>query len=521
MLTFGKLIVGASSAANYLDEIVPQDGCPAWAPSAQRIVEQVLGIDLSRPPTSTELARLLLACRADNGRMWPARTRRRTVCGFDFVLQPHKSVALALVFAPTVDEASAIWGCISRANNIAMELLASILGQARKGKMGAGGTEPGCTTWLSIRHRTAWGTLAAKVGRNGTKADSTVRVQGDPAVHIHNVLFNLVVTLDGRIGSLDSQRLSRAVVHLCGARFQVELACELRALGIHVTCGKDGASAVLPAVDSRAVEFFSKRNRVIGSIARRFAERVGRRWEDLSEKDDLAWLRRSAEISRLGGLRTLPNMQGWIEDASEIGWKHKSVVREFKPRQMSKAERIECACTNATAQAKATIASDTALNEVWLRVFAMRGLIGAGLCEKADIELVSEHLRDFCEHASSTSIYRTCKRDHSFQGAILDALWSNLAVNRQPHSECGTTLHANNVGIKRLAVEREISTIEGHPYARSAKNGRGMARQNTRFESNMKEMENDSQMLDRAEKIRRAIAPSIIAMAPDDSASSG
>ena len=64
-----------------------------------------------------------------------------------------------------------------------------------------------------------------------------VPVPGDPHAHIHNALFNVVVTEDGRIGSLDTQRL-HARVHEFGAYFQARLATALRALGIRTEYDK-------------------------------------------------------------------------------------------------------------------------------------------------------------------------------------------------------------------------------------------------------------------------------------------
>ena len=79
------------------------------------------------------------------------------------------------------------------------------------GKGGEAGSEPGGVGWVSFRHRTARPTLAIQDGPRGTTYLVDAPVGGDPHAHIHNVLFNMVVTADGRVGSLDTKGLNSKV----------------------------------------------------------------------------------------------------------------------------------------------------------------------------------------------------------------------------------------------------------------------------------------------------------------------
>src|SRR3978361_2052548 len=123
-----------------------------------------------------------------------------------------------------------IWHAIDRANDATMRYVAREVGWARKGGAGEDGADPGAVGWVSSRQHPARPTRPVQDGANGATYLAQSPIGGDPHAHIHNALFNLVVTEDGRVGSLDTQRLhSRG--HACGAFFQARLADALRRLG--------------------------------------------------------------------------------------------------------------------------------------------------------------------------------------------------------------------------------------------------------------------------------------------------
>src|SRR4029077_8461421 len=114
--------------------------------------------------------------------------------------------------------------------------------------------------WVSFRHHVARPTLPIQDGPGGATYLADSPVGGDPHCHIHNAFFNLVVTEDGRIGSLDTQRL-HSRVHEFGAYFQAPLATELRALGIDTAYDKKEEAFVLTAIPQRISDAFSKGRR--------------------------------------------------------------------------------------------------------------------------------------------------------------------------------------------------------------------------------------------------------------------
>ena len=176
-----------------------RDSRASWRPDMPRAIADALGIDTTRMPKDEALDRLFEARRADTGEAWSGH--KREISALDLTLAPHKSVSLAAEFAATPAERAAIWFAIDRANDATMRYVARELGWARKGKGGSLGADPGAVGWVSFRHHTARPTVTVRDGKAGpTYLAEVTSMAGDPHAHIHNALFNAVVTEDGRVG---------------------------------------------------------------------------------------------------------------------------------------------------------------------------------------------------------------------------------------------------------------------------------------------------------------------------------
>jgi hypothetical protein len=233
----------------------------SFRPDMPRPVAKALGIDPSHPPKDAELDRLFEAKRADTGAPWSKQARQ--ISGFDFVFSPEKSASLAAAFATTPAEAAAIKNAIFSANDAAMRYAATDLGFARKGHAGEEGADPGEVGWVTFVHDAARPTLALQDGPNGATYLIDAPIAGDPHYHPHNFLPNLVVTEDGRIGSIDARALTADRIHEYGAYFQSQLADRLRALGVRIDYDAGEQAVVLPDIPEKAVDLFSKRDRQV------------------------------------------------------------------------------------------------------------------------------------------------------------------------------------------------------------------------------------------------------------------
>lgn len=364
-----------------------RDSRATWRPDMPASVAGALGIDASRAPKNADLDRLFEAKRADTGAPWSEHPRK--LSAYDLTIAPHKSVTLAAEFAQNPAEAAAIWHAIDRANDATMRYVARELGWARKGKGGEDGADPGAVGWVSFRHHTARPTLHVQDGPNGATYLADIPIPGDPHAHIHNALFNIVVTEDGRIGSLDTQRL-HARVHEFGAYFQARLATELRALGIRTAYDKKEEAFVLPAIPQHVVDAFSKGRRKREQDARAFAERQGLDWDVLAADRKFKILQVAGLSERLAKHAGKNDREIWEQQALALGWRHTSVLEGADGTLAADGDRYDRACAFAARHLAREFHTAAVLDHDKLRMYAARGLIQTGATGIHDIDRIVE-----------------------------------------------------------------------------------------------------------------------------------
>jgi len=367
-----------------------RDGRATWRPDMPAAVAAVMGIDPTKLPKDAELDRLFEAKRADTGEGWS--DRKRTISAYDLTVAPHKSITLAAEFASSAAEGALIWNAIDRANDATMRYVAREIGWARKGAGGEEGAEPGAVGWVSFRHHNARPTMQVQDGPTGVTYLADVPMAGDPHAHIHNGFFNLVVTADGRVGSLDTKRLNDRV-HEFGAYFQAQLADELRRLGIVTAYDAKQEAVMLPAIPQAAVDAFSKGRRQTERNAKRFAKEQGVDWDELTAERKFGLMSAAATVERLTKNDTRTDQEVWRDQAAAMGWQHKTVMEGAATPALTDAERFERAYAF-TAKHLATEFHTTAvLTQDKVRTIAARSLIGVGIAGgAADIDRVMELL---------------------------------------------------------------------------------------------------------------------------------
>ncbi len=388
---------GVDAAGRQLDEggrltayYTGRDSRATWRPDMPAALAQAVGIDATRMPRDAEMTLLFEGRRADTGEAWSQHPRK--LSGFDLVFSPHKSVTLAAEFAETPAESAAIWNAMDRANDRAMRHVAQVLGWARKGAGGEDGADPGVVGWISFRHHAARPTLQIQDGAGGQTYLMDSPVAGDPHAHIHNFLMNVVVTDDGRIGSLDTRALTDPRVKEFGAYFQMILADELRRLGAAIAYDAGKQAVVLTSIPEQVSKAFSKRDTQILRSARRFAETQGLAWDDLSAERKLEIVEEASAEGRLGKMKS-DERRIWREQAGALGWDHRTVMGEVAHPRRTDAERFDMAYAFAAKELAAEFHTAAVISHEKLGMYAARGLIGTGAAGgTADIEHVVELL---------------------------------------------------------------------------------------------------------------------------------
>ena len=369
-----------------------RDSRATWRPDMPAILAKAIGIDPRLMPRDGEMSRLFEGRRADNGEAWSPHKRK--LSGFDIVFSPDKSVSLAAEFAPTPAETALIWNGVDRAVDRAMRYLAQEVGWARKGAGGEDGADPGAVGWISFRHHTARPTLQVQDGPNGETYLFEAPVAGDPHIHIHNFLMNLVVTAEGRIGSLDTRGLTDAKVKEFGAYFQAVLADELRRLGIKVGYDANEQAVVIEQIPEDVKAGFSKRDRQILHKARAFAESQGLAWDELSAEKKLDITEEASAEGRLGKMKA-DEKRIWQEQAEALGWRHGSVLKEVRYEALADEQRFDRAYRFAAARLVEEFETAAVIDHDKLGMYAARGLIGVGISAGAhDIRRVVELLEE-------------------------------------------------------------------------------------------------------------------------------
>lgn len=357
----------------------------SWRPDMPASVAAALGIDLTKPASNAALDRLFEAKRADTGEAWSGRPRK--ISAYDLTLAPHKSITLALEFAQSEAEAAAIRHAMDKAGEATMRYVAREMGWARKGIGGQDGADPGAVAWAAFRHRTARPTLHVQDGPDGQTYLADIPVPADPHAHTHYVLFNIVVTEDGRIGSLDTQRL-HSRVHEFGAYYQARLAKELWKLGIRTAYDKKEEAFVLSMIPQHVSDAFSKGRRKREIDARAYAERQGLDWDSLPVERKYRILQTAGLAERLAKHAGKNDREIWQEQARALGWHHVTAMEGAEREALADAERYDRAYAFAARHLAKEFRTAAVIDHDKLRMYAARGLIQAGINGIDDIDRV-------------------------------------------------------------------------------------------------------------------------------------
>ena len=320
----------------------------------------------------------------------------------DLCWSADKSVSLAWAMAPTEAERNLIAQAHKDAVASALTYVETEIGRARKGKGGRDGYDAGHIGWISFDHYASRPTV--EVARTDTATGQaytelvTLKVAGDPQLHTHVAIPNVVLAENGRVGSLDLQRLNGRV-HEFGALYQAHLATNLRRHGVDVVLDEATGAARLSAIPDRVRDAFSKRTRNGTDAARAYAKSAGLDWDDLDDNRKIGLAKQGVQGDpRQIKQDDLGDWTSWRRQAAELGWTPRSVLRpergQGRELGLGQEEREERDERLAQAYEVAVGVLDKALQRravvdgAELRVAAARGLVASGVEGPADIDAV-------------------------------------------------------------------------------------------------------------------------------------
>jgi hypothetical protein len=395
------------------------------------------GFHAKREPTAAERDHLLAGRRADGstpGRaaLLEGLAATRSRIGYvDLCWSADKSVSLAWAFAPTEAERAIIAQAHRDAVDAAMRHVESEIGRARKGKAGRDGFEPGRIGWVGFDHYASRPTVEVP-RRNAATGEAytelvTLKVAGDPQLHTHVAVPNVVLTASGRVGGLDLQRLEGRV-HEWGALYQAHLATNLRRHGIDVVLDAATGAARITAIPEPVRAAYSKRTMNGTDAARAYAAGVGLDWDSLDAERRIGLAKRGVQGDpRQAKQDDLSDWAAWRREAAALGWRHRSVLRSETIPLPVREERLELAYEAALGLLDRDLQRRAVTDASVARVAAARGLIASGVESAAEIDDV---VRAFA------------KRGVHQDGQAVGLIWGQTAdAQGRERVKLTTTLH--------------------------------------------------------------------------------
>jgi hypothetical protein len=380
MMTFGKIAAGAPSAMGGMTKHMLTQTVPREVADLSRyytrenelgenearvrrdmhpVAAKGLGLNPELPVGMDEINSLLSGRRADGekieGKTYSefreyvdpktGETKTKVPIGsVDFCLTPDKSVSVAWAFATPAEQA-AIYQAHSDAANATMAYVEMHMAKAGRGKGGAEGYDQGHLAWVEFDHYTARPTLDIVTQVNGQNSTERViiDVPGDPDLHRHYTVMNAVFCENGRVGSLDLDRLE-GFVKRAGALYQAHLAQNLRNIGANVALDPDTGAARLTVIPDQIRTHYSKRTTNGEDAARQYAEKNGMDWDSLSDERKAGLLKKSVQgmpkgldQDTMAKLKKddMADFSAWKQQADELGWHFETIVKKHEGPEIS------------------------------------------------------------------------------------------------------------------------------------------------------------------------------------------
>jgi hypothetical protein len=391
----------------------PVEG-PATATARSRFLA-LMGAPGGREPGEDQVRHMMGGRRADGSAFDPAAYERGVTAAkarigyVDLTFSADKSLSVAWAFAPTEAERNIIAQAHRDAVASVMDFIAGEIGHVRKGKAGRDGTEAGHVGWISFDHYSARPTV--EIARQDAQGNAytellTLKMAGDPQLHTHVAVPNVVLTDAGRVGAMDLDKLEGRI-HEFGAYYQAHVASNLRRHGVEVVLDERTGAARLTAIPNRVRDAFSKRTRDGTEAAREYASDLGLDWDSLSPERRAGLLKEGTQKHKLAKTEGMSaDVREKFEDAArkdDVGdfasWQRQVDGLRYVPRSVlrpdavqparSRDERLEHAYQTALPLLDRELQRRARLDGQDLRVVAARSLIAAGVEDAADISAIT------------------------------------------------------------------------------------------------------------------------------------
>jgi conjugative relaxase-like TrwC/TraI family protein len=384
-------------------------------PDLHPMVASGLGIDPDALLSKAQINALLAGRRADGEqidgkhyakvRSLPVnpktgeRNLSHPIGSYDFCPTPDKSVSVAWAFANPVERARIFNAHIESAREAIATTVAEHIGQARFGKAGQEGREPGRVAWLEFTHHTARRVMVNIRDGEVAEMKHDASASGDPDLHTHFLIPNAVFCESGRVGSLDTAAVA-GMIFKADAEYHARLGQKLRDAGFSVALDPDTGAARMTAIPQDVSALFSKRTNIGEQWARLMAARSGVVWDDLTKEQRDFQIKRYTQDTTLqrskGQKDDVANFADWRRQAKDFGWEApSSLMRQGPEQDLTHEQRLRRAYEIALPFLAEKFARKAVLTHWDIKVAAARGLVDTGSRDvPADVLTLTRMMRE-------------------------------------------------------------------------------------------------------------------------------
>ena len=330
---------------------------------------------------------------------------------YDFCPTPDKSVSVAWAFANPVEQAKVLNAHIEAARE-AVATIGTYVGQARIGRNGEDGTEPGHLAWLEFTHHTARRVMVSVRDGDVVELKRENTAPGDPDLHTHFLIPNAVFCESGRVGSLDTAAIS-GMIFKADAEYHARLAQKLRDAGFDIALDERTGAARMTAIPEDVCALFSKRSRAGEQWARLMAAKEGIAWDDLSREQQEQRVKRYTQDvpgqQAKGQKDDTADFQDWRRQAKALGWETPASLERCGPPLpgLTHEQRLRRAYDVALPFLADAFARKSVLPHWTTHVAAARGLVEAGSHDVTDDVLaITKLMREegIRQHGETTAL---------------------------------------------------------------------------------------------------------------------
>lgn len=387
-------------------EVPRQETRPQPRPDMHPGLATILGLNPNSRLSVEQVSQILAGRRADGLKLETGGGESAwKVSYFDFCFSAPKSASLAWALAPTKVERVTILQAHRDAVDASLRYVTHDIGMARRGARWKGWREPGHTAWINFDHFTRLPTADVVQTDSITselvtdlyalRSAQDIFEVGDPHLHTHCVVLNLVLTDCGHVGALDA-KAAHGHIREYGAFYQAQLAAGLRQVGVAVELDKHTRTARLPAISETVCQAFSEHTLDGTKAANEKAARRGLNTPDMP----VNLLEGNTRVPCKNIIAGSCSFATWRSQAEGLGWDSKNVVSTGDiASETTRGARLEAGREVASLYVEKEFSHRSVLSGADLRAAAAQSLIGVGMTPganggRADVDAIIKLMRE-------------------------------------------------------------------------------------------------------------------------------